>query len=205
MPAQLVPNAAGVVIHGKMDGETAIATLGFGLVAPGVVTPAALGTLKDGIAAWMLDFLTIHSELYTQGKITFKALDVEDGPETELDGLIGVAGEQAGNILPNNCSIAVSFKTGLSGRTNRGRNYWAGLLETDVTDQRVTPGRLAQIKGMYEGLLGTGYIDAMWKWCVISRKIIIPFIVGRAVPITSVVFNDDVVDSQRRRLPGRGN
>lgn len=205
MPFQAVPNAASVVIHGKLDGQDALATLGFGLASPAIVTAAALGTLGDGIAAWMVDFLLIHSELYTQGKIVLKALDVETGPEAELGGLVGVAGSQAGNILPNNCSIAVSFKTGVSGRTNRGRNFWAGLLETDVADQRVNNVRLAQIKGMYEGLIGSGYIDPMWVWSVISRKELVPGGPGRAVPITTVSFNDDVVDSQRRRLPGRGN
>lgn len=205
MAFQAVPNAALLQIHATLDGEKCITDLGFGLASPATVTGLMLEALVNGFVSggFKDDWLATLPVKYILNQVSSRVLDVQDGPQFEVS-IADEPGERAGNILPNNCSLAVAFKTGLSGRTNRGRIYWPSFLEGDVVDQRVTALMIANIVGMLSTYIGVSGVAAGWVWSVISRKIIDGSGNGRAVPITSVVTNDDVIDSMRRRLPKRG-
>jgi hypothetical protein len=204
MPFQAVPNAALIRLEATLDGELCITNLGFGLITPATVTALMLQTLVDGVTDNIIDAWTNNLPVkYVLNQITGRVLDIEDGPQAE-ESANALNGALAGAILPNNCSLAVSFKTGLGGRTNRGRIFWPSFLESEVTDQRVLSGKQASILALMGGFIGNNTIATGWVWSVISRKELVPAGPGRAVPVTSVVLNDDVIDSMRRRLPGRG-
>lgn len=207
MPFQPVPNAAQITVKAKLDGEDCDTTLGFGKIVPGTVTPGELQVLCNAVAnIWSAAFITQLPVKYVCGKVMARVLDVQDGPMAENTTNIGTLGDIVGNILPNNVTLAIAFLTGLSGRTNRGRNFWPSFVEAEVTDQRVLQAKVDSIIGLYDGnLLGAGTLVAGWTWSVISRKMLVPLGPGRAVPITAVTVNDLVVDSQRRRLPERGS
>lgn len=205
MPFQAVPNAALINVEGLLDGQKTVNTLGFRLNVPAVINAAQLASLCESMAIyWSANQISQLPSQWTLAKVTGRVLDVEDGPVAESSLNSGDSGLLIGNLMPNNVTLAIAFKTGLGGRTNRGRNYWPGFLEADVTNSAIAQARATNIVDTYAGMMGAGTVDSAWQWCVISRKIIDITGNGRAVPITSVVVNDLVVDSQRRRLPGRG-
>lgn len=121
-------------------------------------------------------------------------------------------GSQIGGTLPGNCSLAVSFRTALRGRSFRGRNYVVGIPLEEMSS-------IDTVQGSYKGLVKDAYdafqtaiTTADWTWVVASRfsgvdpdtGLPIPRVSGVTTPITSVVVVDGVIDSQRRRLTGRG-
>lgn len=201
MPFQAVPNAALVTVRGELLGEEVNNTLGFMLTTPGPVTGPALATLVAGVAlVWEATMLQTLPGSYIFNDVQARALDVQDGPVAEAPGG-AQAGMLAGNVMPNNVSFCVSFRTGLGGATNRGRNYICGLLESEVSDNELALGRINALRSAYQEFIGAGSVANGWQWCVISRKIIIPLVTGRGVAITNVHITDNRVDTQRRRLP----
>lgn len=120
-------------------------------------------------------------------------------------------GDRPTAVLPNQDTLAISFRTALRGRSFRGRNYLAALAEGDVTESTVNAAVQVDALAAYNNLL-TGPIVADFEWVVVSRYSgvdaagkPIPRAAGIATPVVSVVIVDPIVDSQNRRLPGRGN
>lgn len=114
------------------------------------------------------------------------------------------AGSAATPVMPNNVTIAVSFRTAARGRSFRGRNYFGALGETQISSNTVDGATQAGIVAAYQALL-SGDIADDWIWGVVSRYSGgAPRAAGLFTPVTSVVITDPIVDSQRRRLPGRG-
>lgn len=124
-------------------------------------------------------------------------------------GLLGAVGDAA---LPGNVSLAVSFHTGLRGRAYRGRNYIVGIPEGKRDGiSKVLPSYGDDLIAAYSGLI-TAALGPGQTWVVVSRFSGIsgspprptPRIAGVTTPVTSVTLADLGLDSQRRRLPGRG-
>jgi len=99
--------------------------------------------------------------------------------------------------LPGNVAFCVSLKTALSGRQFRGRKYFCGLGEGDVTGNLFDATQAGQIL--------TGCTDLMNALNVSGSPLSVFSPTGLTlVPVTSVTAVDFFVDSQRRRLTGRG-
>lgn len=114
------------------------------------------------------------------------------------------AGLAATPVMPNNVTIAVSFRTGLRGRSYRGRNYFGALGEGQISSNTLDGATQAGIIAAYNALL-TGDVADDWEWGVVSRfSGGVPRAAGVFTPVTAVLITDSIVDSQRRRLPGRG-
>jgi len=114
----------------------------------------------------------------------------------------GVATEQA----PNNVAPAISLGTGLGGRSSHGRNYIVGTPNTMVNINTIDPAFIGAFTNAYAQLLpGGGNDPTPYVFSVVSYfsggvQRGTPF----SWPVRSVGFTDNIVDSQRRRLPGRG-
>lgn len=114
--------------------------------------------------------------------------------------------------MPGNVTMSVSFRTALRGRSFRGRNYVAGLTEDQVAGNIFISTLSASWKAAYEAI-AAAIASTGWTWVVVSRfsgvdavtKEPIPRAAGVTTPVLSVIVVDDFVDSQRRRLAGRGN
>jgi len=136
---------------------------------------------------YLTDLTTATSEAYTLV------------PPTPLP----VGGDTAA-ALPGNVSLAVSFRTGARGRSYRGRNYIVGLVEPAVTGNAVSNDFANGMQDAYSELLASPFADD-YEWVVASRFTAnAPRTTGIATPVTSVTVVDPYVDSQRRRLRGRG-
>lgn len=115
------------------------------------------------------------------------------------------AGTNTGTPLPNNVTVAVKWATLHRGRSFQGRTYHIGLPEQDVSGNRLTSGAQAGYITAYNTLPSTVHTaDASSNLVVLSRFTNhAPRSAGVTTPIASANINQ-VVDSQRRRLPERG-
>ena len=112
-------------------------------------------------------------------------------------------GEKTETALPNNVSLAVHWGTGLLGRSRHGRTFHLGITTDLVNGNFVT--NAADIQSAYDALRTTlDNITLNVEFSVVSfvfqndwrRDPLVTPISGVAVEAT--------IDSQRRRLPGRG-
>jgi hypothetical protein len=111
-----------------------------------------------------------------------------------------VPGLQSGEPLPANCAAAVSFRTAARGRSARGRNYVAGLLESYVTFNVIDSTIIDLYVGSYEHFRTSSDKPAGWDWGVFSRfHAGAPRTAGLFQPITSCISSSPRVDSQRKR------
>lgn len=107
--------------------------------------------------------------------------------------------------LPNNVTLCVSLRSNFAGRSARGRLYWQCLSEDQVVSNNVDLAVVNQITSavlaLKVNIAALGFV-----WSVVSFRsgnIVRP---GGPVyfPVNDVIVVDTVIDSQRRRLPGRG-
>lgn len=197
-------------IRMELHGQKIENTLYFKPVLPeGLGNTVALG---NAILVWWASTLApnlsedlILRELYMTDLTT-----AESGTLTVPAPAPAPVGGRTSDSLPGNCALCVSFRTGMRGRSRRGRNYVPGLAELDVADSRVDATRADAIVAAYEAL-ATAIAAEDWTHVVVSRFSgvdaqgnPIPRAAGVTTEVTAYVIVDTVVDSQRRRLPSRG-
>jgi|SRR5215216_223440 len=130
---------------------------------------------------------------------------VENGVGKEYIINPAIVGSAAGGNLPLHNTVAIKWSTGLTGRSFRGRTYHVGLVPGHISGNQLSGGFAGTLGTMYNALKttlsGGGTVD---KLVVVSRcnnnvwrsTAVVTEITGASVDIN--------VDSQRRRLTGRG-
>jgi len=167
-------------------------------------TSSSIATLVDAVALNWND--SVRNELpgavvlqYVEGT----GLDTDAGPQVTLP--VGTGGALAGTILPNNVTIAIKFSTGLAGRSMRGRMYWPGLTEPEITGNQLnaTPAanKVTRITSFFDEVeTATGFTHVIVSYCSahVWRTTAV------VTPVITYLLTDTNLDSQRRRLTGRG-
>lgn len=138
--------------------------------------------------------------------ISVRATDLasQNGPVYETSDTLPATGANGSPSLPNNCAIVITKRTALRGRSYRGRIYHMGLTEGSVTENAVLGPSLTAIIGRWTALMGLPITGDEALMCVVSRY---NGGVARETGVATLVTNltsDGFIDSQRRRLPGRG-
>lgn len=169
------------------------------------VTTANLIALLDYLFDWYDDFIRpLQATTVLLREIYGFDLTTQTGTSYTRVSSPPVAGGDAGPALPNNVTIAIWFRGIPRGRSYRGRNYFIGLTEGDVTNNTISSLKSTPIQDAYtnlrDGVDVTGY-----QWVVVSRYSgNLPRPNAVVTPVASLGFANFTVDSQRRRLPGRG-
>ena len=171
-------------------------------------TAWTVNTVQDQIIAldtWAKAHLLIDaSNTLSLNKIIATDLTSQTGISIENAVAGGNSGAEAQTSVPNNVALCVKFVTGTRGRSYRGRWYLAGILASRVVDNRVTLS-FAQSVADHFNALKSGAILEGNTWVVASRITNgAPRTTGIATPVTGVSC-EILIDSQRRRLPGRGS
>jgi len=206
-----VPSATEVraQLEGRIDGQTTINDLYFSL--PGGYILSDIQSLAVNLEDWfVLSLAPLLSQDWAALSLHVRALNVPAGFVVDRPAVAtgGVAIESA----PSNVAACVSFRTGIAGRSFRGRNYVPGIPNSVLTLNTMSDTFMIDVRQAYELLLpGGGALPGGWIWGVesqfsgtdINRKPI-PRAAGVFTPIVSVLFVDPTVDSMRNRLPGRG-
>jgi len=170
-------------------------------------TLAQLQALRNTCNAW--DASTLNGARWSGAslyRIRTRALDTPSSPTEDFFLPTPRPGAVGGTGAPLGCAFCVKLSTGLAGRSFRGRWYQGNMGMSNILDPgHVTAGFQAGMVGGL-GILLTNLTAAGYTWVVTS------FYNGGAwrttavnTPITGAVSVDNVLDAQRRRLPGRGH
>jgi len=195
MPAPVFPTAYQVEVRGHLFGqevENVWHVLGDDPFDAGVASGVA-GIFQTAYAA-IMDPL---SQDYTVNEIFVHNLAGTASGEFTLAVIPAQAGGQPVGSEPGNVAFCVSLRTALAGRRFRGRKYFAGiptgsvvanLLDVDIANEIVT-----QVAILMANLAANST-----PMCVFSPTGL------TLTTVTAITYVDLVVDSQRRRLTGRG-
>ncbi len=164
-----------------------------------------LSLLASDLVSWwtsdlapLLSFELSLREVYVRDLSAQAALEASSAPSTQATG--GVNNES----LPANIALCVSLRTGFAGRSYRGRSYVPGIPENQSQYSVFTGSFVTAVVNAYN-ILRADSIAGGYPLVVVSRRVGgVARDVGVATPVTAVIAVDTAVDSQRRRLPGRG-
>lgn len=205
-----VPNTAQVNINQTLHAQQVRNTLYFERPAPWSV---------QSLTALVQDIVNPFIELVDlQLSNNLKYVSVEAFDLTTQSGAYYVdtsmssnEGEVDGAALPGNAAVVVTFKTAQRGKSFRGRNYVAGIPESNASGNVITAPMQNSLITAYSSMLGALDVDGFDVfWVVVSRYTgggpgvpSAPRAAGISTTVTAVQCNADI-DSQRRRLNGRG-
>jgi hypothetical protein len=191
------PSIAKVSVVGHRDQREWVNTFHVHKLA-GAWTPADMSAVANIMVAWVNNYRAVWPINIFADVIEVRVLDPVH--PFALDHSINppLQGTEQGATEPGNVTSTISWRTGLAGRKHRGRDYVPGYATPDVTvDDRLGTAMvnlLATVAQLYiTDITGLGGFE--------------PVVFHKAdntwTPIISFVI-DAILDSQRRRLPGRG-
>lgn len=153
---------------------------------------------------WIGSFIGSVPQTLRLERVEVFGLDTETSPGVVISGgTLPATGTNTGAQLPNNVTVAIKWITALRGRSFRGRTYHLGLLEGQVEESNLAGGTAAFLSGSYDNIITDPNLQPFVLSVLSKFHNNAPRTQGIMTPITSVSV-DPVVDSQRRRLPGRG-
>jgi len=167
---------------------------------------------KDDLAAlavviknWWIDFIQpIQSSTVSLVRIELTDITEEAGEQVTYTGGLPLSGDEGAPALPNNVTVSVKLTTGFSGRSKRGRQYFIGLVNTQLVDpNHILLGMITTLQDAYSALIDA-ISDAGWQMVVASFVSGgVPRLTAELTPVIAASVNQ-TLDSQRRRLPERG-
>lgn len=203
MPFQPAENVVSADMFFTWQGQQVMNKLHF-LMDP--ITPQGMADLAEEVYLWWANNLsTLVSSTVLLREVAVADLTTQDGGTASYVNSPLVGGSNVNESCTNNTAITVSLKTAGRGRSRRGRIYHIGLTENNIADNRVSQVALDALLVAYAKLrdpavISAGQLVVLSRWFNGDKRE-----VASAATVTSMAFTDQVVDSQRRRLPGRGN
>lgn len=173
--------------------------------APTGIDAAALADCRDAFVAWLNGTYmgSISHDCAFTG-LEIQNLSIENGSIISYTSPTPVAGGANSASEPGNVSFCLSARTGQSGRSFRGRKYVAGVPVVFRSGNQVTADWAADILAALNGLIST--LNAINQVLVVVSRIAdgVERLTGLSTPIDNFTYTDLNIDSQRRRLTGRG-
>lgn len=156
-------------------------------------------------ASWNTNFKPAVPATCSLVMIRCTDLSSESGPAIEYTTGLPIVGTQGNPQLPNNVTFVVKWTTALRGRSYRGRTYHVGLAEDQVVGNSLGTGYDVTFGAIYADLISL-FADVYPAQLVVLSRYHnnAPRSSCVATPVLSA-YVDTTLDSQRRRLPGRGN
>lgn len=204
MPFVPSPNVAEAELRFYFDGQLMENTLYFQLgSAPEVEDLQLLGSALIDWYSGNID--TLQSVACQLLGVQVTDLTTAVSPSVFMPATLGTGGTVESPYLPTNCSWTVQFKTAGRGRSSQGRNYVIGLCESHALGSTIDPTTASNYVNAYNVLASGGSFESGWVWGVLSRiSGGVDRVSGLFQTITVAAYADLLLDSQRRRLPGRG-
>jgi len=164
-----------------------------------------MSALAVVIKAWWETYIQpLQTSQVSLVRIELTDITEEAGQQVIYTGGLPLSGDEGAAPLPNNVTLSVKLTTGFSGRSKRGRQYFIGLVNTQLLDNNhVILGLVTALQDAYSALIDA-ISDAGWTMVIAS------FVSGglpRTTALLTEVISSSVnqtLDSQRRRLPERG-
>lgn len=204
MPFQPCTNAA--MIEWVYDWDGQIVENTYHALGDAPLTGPELLALATACYNWWATSLspTISFDV-TLLRVDTKGLDATSSPLASYAPGVLATGGAGVEATPNNVAWCVKHTTALAGRSGRGRWYLLGIPKTLVTKSHIGLAQAALYTSAFP-TLDAAIVALDLTPVIVSRQqdhVVLPLAVP--YPITGHSFTDNVVDSQRRRLPGRGS
>lgn len=183
---------AGIFTHANV--------LNFRKVGGVAFTEADLEALGEILNAWDNDFLDgLRQTGYKLIDIELRGLDSAEAPYwTET---VNRAGMVAGDAAPPNVAACMTLSTGLTGRSARGRTYFAGLSEVQIDNTSLVSGVVTGFNAAGAGLLAELTSGALFDLVVLSRFTDgAKRVTANPLKVTGFSLRDGILDTQRRRI-----
>lgn len=197
------PDCAKVVLVYNMSGQIYANTLWFKRTS--TWGTSEMTTLGDEVRYWWATQMQdMYSNDVTLVDIVIYDMTAVDGPVVHDTTDLPIAGSQESDVLAANAASVISFRTSGRGRSARGRIYVGPLTEAASDDG-------LHLNSTYRTILiaAADAIPAIgdsggWEHVVVSFQLNgVAREEGYAQPVTTYLV-DTALDSQRRRLAGRG-
>lgn len=199
-----VPDTAECALHFMLHGQQIVNTLCF--TKTGGFSGSDLLDLATALDLWWEGKIAPEvSQDITLVSVTARDISEESGPVSEFFLPGPYPGQVASPALPGNVAWSVGFKTGLAGRSFRGRNYVGGIAESSVVGNTLNVLVAAAILAGYAQINTVISAELAAIHVVASRfHANAPRVTGVATAVETYGYADLYIDSMRRRLTGRG-
>lgn len=209
MPFVPVPNTALVEIQMSFLSQDVENTFHISKLAPFEISD--LEEMAQAIVVWWQEeCVPLYSNDVILRAVKLTSLESDTAPvwEEPVNALnVGSGGVAS---MPGNVTFTITFLTSERGRSRRGRNYITGLTEGACSGNQVNQSHVTAWLAAYEDLKSR--IDTLNRFMVVASKFSgvdsqgkpIPREEGIATIVTGFRVFDLNLDSQRRRLAGRG-
>ncbi len=198
-----VPNSIKVSLDMSYGGQQVAMTQGW--TKASAIEGSDLIALVEALEGWAGDYLFMHlSSAITLISINATDISSESGASYTKQLLTPLAGSVTGNATPNNCAAVVTARTALRGRSYRGRNYIPGIPYSYLLSMvQLTTAAMAYYLADFYALFVVETGVGMWRAVHSRYHDKAPRITGVSERIWTYSI-DAYLDSQRRRLAGRG-
>lgn len=168
------------------------------------LTVGDLNNIGSTFVEWYEEFREVVGTGVTLREIDIRDLSSPSGLGILYNTGLPLSGLIASPMMPNNVTVAIKWGTGLTGRSFRGRTYHLGLTEGQCVNSSVDSAFAPPILSGYNALPALMTTNG-YTLVVASRySNNAPRTVGVTTAILNAAYADTTIDSQRRRLPGRG-
>lgn len=167
-------------------------------------TETQLHTMCVLMGAWEQDTARAQRSNQVHNiEILARDLTVQNGAESSVDGEgLGLIASAA---APDSVTIAIKKNTGLVGRSFRGRTFWIGIPFTKVNGDVIDGTYVTAVVAALQALKDAVNATTGFHLCLLrSQNNGVKLNPRQEAPISSFLATDLNVDSQRRRLLGRG-
>lgn len=170
----------------------------------GYVTADLVELAEECGASWVTNLKPLILSIVQLVDITATDAEVQNGNQAQV--AMSQFGSNANGPLETpGTTFAIKFATARIGRSYRGRMYWPLLDTTHVNDGALAANHanalVAAVGNFFndvQSVTGSFHVIASYQNDCAWRA------EGVATPVTSYSYSDLNLDSQRRRLPGRG-
>jgi hypothetical protein len=171
--------------------------------AGGFADPTLLADLAaDVITAWADHIQDLQVPQVTG--LTVAAVDLTSASGSGIEIPNTLHGNGSNSPLPTNVTVSTKWITGFTGRSFRGRTYFIGLSGEQIAGNDLTLGAAGDIESSWNAFFDQLTAAGHTMVVVSYRAGGVPRTTAVATPIIGAVLADNHLDSQRRRLTGRG-
>ena len=168
-----------------------------------IVSADLTGIAAVFVSWWSVNMRQNFSTALSLNRVVVTDMTDEGGEQVDYVTGLPSLGTISSAVAPNNVAVCTSLRTGFSGRSNRGRKYWGGIVSAEVSDNFISTTLAAAI------LADMVSLDAAISSAGFSLVVAslyhdhAPRTAGVTREVTSFI-QDLRVDTQRRRLPLEG-
>lgn len=199
-----VPNTVETVLQGDYVNQDVFNVLNWLFADP--LSESELLAFAEGVFdSWHDNFRGWQCINYGLPSIKATGLDSAISPSQTFFTTTENTGSRAELGWQLNASLCISLHTALRGRSYRGRDYLGGMYVSALQDAgTVLPAALAAILGGFVDMIDDIEATFDCQLVIVSRQHDhSPRVTGVTTPVNAISANGDL-DSQRRRLKGRG-